>query len=66
MPGMHVNVSLKPSQNRVIKNENQTFLTLLQHLNKFIGNEVLKGQEILRNGILLIVESQNGFGWKGS
>lgn len=62
MPGMDVNVSLKPAKNKVIKNENQTFLTLLQHLNKFIRDEVLKGQEILRNGTFIIVESQSGVG----
>lgn len=65
MPGMDVNVSLQPSKNRVIKNENQTFLTRLQHLNKFIRDGVLKGQEILRNGTFLIVESWNGVGSKG-
>lgn len=62
MPGMDVNVSLKPSKNRVIKSENQTFLTFLQHLNKFIRDEVLKGEEIFSNGKLLIVESRNGLG----
>lgn len=48
-------MSFNPPKTEQFKMKTKTFLTLLQHLKKFIRAKVLKGYEILKDGTCIIV-----------